>query len=102
MDRAGLVGADGATHCGAFDVSFMACLPNMVVMAPSNEAELINMIATSAAIDDRCVTLANQVYDNHSANNQSFSLQLADLLASVSLVEMASAWILLLKALLLT
>lgn len=53
MDRAGLVGADGATHCGAFDVAFMACLPNMVVMAPSNEAELINMVATSAAIDDR-------------------------------------------------
>ena len=53
MDRAGLVGADGATHCGAFDVTYMACLPNMVVMAPSNEAELINMIATSAAIDDR-------------------------------------------------
>lgn len=53
MDRAGLVGADGATHCGAFDVTYMACLPNMVVMAPSNEAELINMVATAAAIDDR-------------------------------------------------
>lgn len=54
LDRAGLVGADGATHCGAFDVAYMACLPNMVVMAPSNEAELINMVATCAAIDDRC------------------------------------------------
>ena len=53
MDRAGLVGADGATHCGAFDITYMACLPNMVVMAPSNEAELINMVATAAAIDDR-------------------------------------------------
>jgi 1-deoxy-D-xylulose-5-phosphate synthase len=53
MDRAGLVGADGATHCGAFDVTFMASLPNMVCMAPSNEAELINMVATSVAIDDR-------------------------------------------------
>lgn len=53
MDRAGLVGADGATHCGAFDVTYMACLPNMVVMAPSNEAELINMVATAAAINDR-------------------------------------------------
>jgi 1-deoxy-D-xylulose-5-phosphate synthase len=53
MDRAGLVGADGATHCGAFDVTFMASLPNMVCMAPSNEAELINMVATAAAIDDR-------------------------------------------------
>jgi deoxyxylulose-5-phosphate synthase len=53
MDRAGLVGADGATHCGAFDVTYMASLPSMVVMAPSNEAELINMVATAAAIDDR-------------------------------------------------
>ncbi|KAK4477947.1 hypothetical protein RD792_017212 [Penstemon davidsonii] len=53
MDRAGLVGADGATHCGAFDVTFMACLPNMVVMAPSDEAELFHMVATAAAIDDR-------------------------------------------------
>ena len=53
MDRAGLVGADGATHCGAFDVTYMASLPNMVVMAPSDEAELINMVATAATIDDR-------------------------------------------------
>jgi len=51
MDRAGLVGADGATHCGAFDVAYMSCLPNMVVMAASNEAELINMVATAAQID---------------------------------------------------
>ena len=47
------MGADGATHCGAFDVTYMACLPNMVVMAPSNEAELVHMVATSVAIDDR-------------------------------------------------
>ncbi|GAB2221441.1 hypothetical protein Droror1_Dr00012619 [Drosera rotundifolia] len=53
MDRAGLVGADGPTHCGAFDVTFMACLPNMVVMAPADEAELFHMVATAAAIDDR-------------------------------------------------
>ncbi|KAL8161935.1 hypothetical protein V2J09_013424 [Rumex salicifolius] len=53
MDRAGLVGADGPTHCGAFDVTFMACLPNMVVMAPSDEAELIHMVATAASINDR-------------------------------------------------
>lgn len=53
MDRAGLVGADGPTHCGAFDTAFMACLPNMVVMAPSCEAELMHMVATAAAIDDR-------------------------------------------------
>ncbi|CAM8915118.1 unnamed protein product [Rhodiola kirilowii] len=53
LDRAGLVGADGPTHCGAFDVTYMACLPNMVVMAPADEAELFHMVATAAAIDDR-------------------------------------------------
>nr|GMD68334.1 probable 1-deoxy-D-xylulose-5-phosphate synthase, chloroplastic [Ipomoea batatas] len=53
LDRAGLVGADGPTHCGSFDVTFMACLPNMVVMAPSDEAELLHMVATAAAIEDR-------------------------------------------------
>jgi len=51
IDRAGLVGADGATHCGAFDLAYLACIPNMIVMAPSNEAELIHMVATSVAID---------------------------------------------------
>jgi 1-deoxy-D-xylulose-5-phosphate synthase len=53
MDRAGLVGADGATHCGAFDTTYMASLPSMVCMASSNEAELVRMVATAAAIDDR-------------------------------------------------
>ncbi|XP_057987981.1 probable 1-deoxy-D-xylulose-5-phosphate synthase 2, chloroplastic isoform X2 [Hevea brasiliensis] len=53
IDRAGLVGADGPTHCGAFDVTYMACLPNMVVMAPSDETQLMHMVATAAAIDDR-------------------------------------------------
>nr|AID51428.1 1-deoxy-D-xylulose 5-phosphate synthase [Astragalus membranaceus] len=53
LDRAGMVGADGPTHCGAFDITYMACLPNMVVMAPSDEAELMHMVATAAAIDDR-------------------------------------------------
>ncbi|KAK4258162.1 hypothetical protein QN277_007644 [Acacia crassicarpa] len=53
IDRAGLVGADGPTHCGAFDITYMACLPNMVVMAPSDEAELMHMVATAAVIDDR-------------------------------------------------
>jgi 1-deoxy-D-xylulose-5-phosphate synthase len=53
MDRAGLVGEDGPTHAGAYDVAFMACLPDMVVMAPMNEAELCHMVATSIAIDDR-------------------------------------------------
>src|SRR6478752_6991230 len=53
MDRAGLVGADGPTHAGSFDVGFMGALPGMILMAAADEAELINMVATSAAIDDR-------------------------------------------------
>ncbi len=53
MDRAGYVGADGATHAGSFDLSYLGCLPNMVIMAPSDEAELVHVVATSAAIDDR-------------------------------------------------
>ncbi|MES2835508.1 MAG: 1-deoxy-D-xylulose-5-phosphate synthase [Pseudomonadota bacterium] len=53
MDRAGLVGADGATHAGSFDVGFMGALPGMVLMAPSDEAELAHMIATACEIDDR-------------------------------------------------
>ena len=52
IDRAGLVGADGATHAGAFDLAYLSCLPNMVVMAPSDEAELMNMVATAAAYDE--------------------------------------------------
>jgi len=51
MDRAGLVGADGATHAGSFDLAYLTCLPNMVVMAPSDEAELVHMTATAAAHD---------------------------------------------------
>ena len=53
MDRAGLVGADGATHAGSFDIAYLAALPNFVIMAPSDEAELVHMVATAAAIDDR-------------------------------------------------
>ncbi len=53
MDRAGLVGADGPTHAGAFDVAYLGCLPNFVLMAPSDEAELVHMVATAVAIDDR-------------------------------------------------
>jgi 1-deoxy-D-xylulose-5-phosphate synthase len=53
MDRAGLVGADGATHAGSFDIGFMGALPGMVLMAAADEAELAHMIATAAAIDDR-------------------------------------------------
>ncbi|HEY4029187.1 MAG TPA: 1-deoxy-D-xylulose-5-phosphate synthase [Caulobacteraceae bacterium] len=52
IDRAGLVGADGATHAGAFDVAYLTCLPNMVVMAAADEAELARMVATAAAYDD--------------------------------------------------
>lgn len=53
LDRAGLVGADGPTHAGAFDVTYLGCLPNFVLMAAGDEAELVHMIATAAAIDDR-------------------------------------------------
>ena len=53
MDRAGLVGADGATHAGAYDVAYLGCIPNMVLMAAADEAELAHMVATAAAIDDR-------------------------------------------------
>ena len=53
IDRAGLVGADGPTHAGAFDVAYLACLPDFVVMAAADEAELVHMVATAAAIDDR-------------------------------------------------
>jgi len=52
IDRAGLVGADGPTHAGAFDLAYLGCLPGMVVMAPSDEAELMHMVATSVAYDE--------------------------------------------------
>ncbi|MGE0039424.1 MAG: 1-deoxy-D-xylulose-5-phosphate synthase [Xanthobacteraceae bacterium] len=53
MDRAGLVGADGPTHAGSFDVAYLGCLPGFVVMAAGDEAELVHMVATQVAIDDR-------------------------------------------------
>lgn len=53
IDRAGLVGADGATHAGSFDNAYLGCLPNMVIMAAADEADLVHMIATAVAIDDR-------------------------------------------------
>ena len=53
IDRAGLVGADGATHAGSFDVTYLTCLPDFVVMAAADEAELKHMVATAVAIDDR-------------------------------------------------
>jgi 1-deoxy-D-xylulose-5-phosphate synthase len=51
MDRAGLVGADGATHAGSFDIAYLGCVPNMVLMAAADEAELVHMVATAAAYD---------------------------------------------------
>ncbi|MFC3676219.1 1-deoxy-D-xylulose-5-phosphate synthase [Ferrovibrio xuzhouensis] len=53
IDRAGLVGADGATHAGSFDIAYLGCLPDMVLMAAADEVELMHMVATAAAIDDR-------------------------------------------------
>ena len=53
IDRAGLVGADGATHAGAFDVAYLGCLPDFVIMAAADELELMHMVATAARIDDR-------------------------------------------------
>jgi 1-deoxy-D-xylulose-5-phosphate synthase len=53
MDRAGLVGADGPTHAGSFDLAYLGTLPNFVVMAAADEAELTHMVATAATIDDR-------------------------------------------------
>jgi 1-deoxy-D-xylulose-5-phosphate synthase len=53
IDRAGLVGADGPTHAGSFDVAYLGCLPGMVLLAAADEAELVHMVATQVAIDDR-------------------------------------------------
>ncbi|HXT79720.1 MAG TPA: 1-deoxy-D-xylulose-5-phosphate synthase [Acetobacteraceae bacterium] len=53
MDRAGPVGADGATHSGSFDIAYLCCLPGMVIMAPSDEAELVHAVATAVSINDR-------------------------------------------------
>ncbi|MCY4541487.1 MAG: 1-deoxy-D-xylulose-5-phosphate synthase [Rhodobacteraceae bacterium] len=52
IDRAGYVGADGQTHCGAFDIAYLGCLPGFVVMAPSDEAELVHMVKTAAEHDE--------------------------------------------------
>ncbi len=53
IDRAGLVGADGPTHAGSFDLAYLGCLPGFVIMAAADEAELVHMVATAASIDDR-------------------------------------------------
>ena len=57
MDRAGLVGADGCTHAGSFDLAYLGCLPGMVVMAAADENELTNMVATAAAYDEGPIAL---------------------------------------------
>ncbi|WP_448188144.1 1-deoxy-D-xylulose-5-phosphate synthase [Azospirillum sp. sgz301742] len=57
LDRAGLVGADGATHAGAFDVAYLGCLPDIILMAAADEQELMHMVATQAVIDDRASAL---------------------------------------------
>ncbi len=57
IDRAGLVGADGATHAGCFDVAYLTCLPGFVVMASADEAELCHMVATAAAYNDGPIAL---------------------------------------------
>ncbi len=53
IDRAGLVGQDGPTHAGSFDITYLTCLPDFIVMAAADEAELLHMVATAASIDDR-------------------------------------------------
>lgn len=53
IDRAGVVGADGNTHCGAFDLAYLGCLPNFVIMAAADESELMHMVATAVGINDR-------------------------------------------------
>lgn len=57
IDRAGLVGADGATHAGSFDIAYLGCLPNMVLMAAANEQDLIDMVATTVEINDKASAL---------------------------------------------
>ena len=57
IDRAGLVGADGPTHAGSYDIAYLSALPNFCVMAPSDEAELVNMVSTAAQLNDRPVAI---------------------------------------------
>src|SRR4029078_1204755 len=53
MDRAALVGADGPTHAGSFDLAYLGCLPNFILMAAADESDLVHMVATQVAIHDR-------------------------------------------------
>ena len=65
IDRAGLVGADGPTHAGSFDVAYLGCLPGFVIMAAADEADLVHMVATAAAIDDSAVGFALSARRRH-------------------------------------
>lgn len=92
IDRAGLVGPDGPTHSGSFDVTYMACLPNMVVMAPSDEAEVFHMVATAVAIDDRPCCLryprGNGIgLQNLPAGNKGIPLEVKYMLVSIHMLK---------------
>ncbi len=65
IDRAGLVGADGPTHAGSFDVAYLGCLPGFVIMAAADEADLVHMVATAAAIDDTAFGFALSARRRH-------------------------------------
>ena len=58
IDRAGLVGADGATHAGVYDLAFLSCLPDMMIMCPADEAELMHMVATAVCVGSLCGPLS--------------------------------------------
>src|SRR5438874_2014900 len=77
IDRAGLVGADGATHAGAFDLPYLGCLPGFVLMAASDEAELVHMVATQVAIDDRPSALRYPRGDGVGVDMPEFGVPLA-------------------------
>src|SRR5438067_8164937 len=76
LDRAGLVGADGPTHAGAFDVAYLGCLPGFVLMAAADEAELVHMVATQVAIDDRPSALRNPRGDGVGVDMPEFGVPL--------------------------
>jgi 1-deoxy-D-xylulose-5-phosphate synthase len=77
IDRAGLVGADGPTHAGAFDLAYLGCLPGFVIMAAADEAELVHMVATAVAIDDRPSALRYPRGDGVGTDMPEFGVPLA-------------------------
>src|SRR5882724_1706615 len=76
LDRAGLVGADGPTHAGSFDLAYLGCLPGFVLMAAADEAELVHMVATQVAIDDRPSALRYPRGDGVGVDMPEFSVPL--------------------------